>query len=142
MILGGLWHGAAWTFVIWGALQGALLAASHVLRLRESTSPLRRAIDVVVTFHWVCLGWVFFRAANIDDALAVLGGWMRTGPLFVDAHTVVHGFAGVVVMLTIEHVRAHPVRSLVPAFAISAALFFGIALLGVEEGSQFIYFQF
>jgi D-alanyl-lipoteichoic acid acyltransferase DltB (MBOAT superfamily) len=150
MILGGLWHGAAWTFVVWGALQGALLAVSHVVRRPEVDSPLRRAFDVLVTFHLVCLGWVFFRAANLSDAMAVLSGLTRDGATFVDAHTIAHGTVGVVVMLLVESARSFPDRVRftpnefvsIRAVIVSAALLLGVALLGVEEGSQFIYLQF
>jgi len=76
MLLGGLWHGAAWTFVIWGGLHGAALVVERVW----ATNPRTRAIvlphwaKVVLTFHIVTLGWIFFRAASFGDALAYLGG--------------------------------------------------------------------
>ena len=69
MLLGGLWHGAAWTFVIWGAFHGFILAvyrlASVPFKGRQST-PLRSVLKVVVMFHLVCLGWLLFRAQNIE----------------------------------------------------------------------------
>ena len=74
MLLGGLWHGAAWTFVIWGAIHGAGLIAERWLRPYLPTGPVARVISVIVTFHLVCLAWIFFRAQSLEAALAYLGG--------------------------------------------------------------------
>ena len=70
MVLGGLWHGAAWTFVIWGALHGALLAINKWLddHLGVPHGWWARLGAAVVTFHLVCVGWVFFRAADLSHA--------------------------------------------------------------------------
>jgi alginate O-acetyltransferase complex protein AlgI len=70
MLLGGLWHGAAWTFVVWGGLHGAALA---VTRWWTGLGPrfARRwptALSVLVTFHFVCAAWVFFRARDFSQA--------------------------------------------------------------------------
>jgi D-alanyl-lipoteichoic acid acyltransferase DltB (MBOAT superfamily) len=84
MLLGGLWHGAAWTFVVWGGIHGCGLAVERLwrdlgmsARLEDHTarfSPAaRRFAARVVTFHVVCLAWVFFRAPDIPTAFAVLG---------------------------------------------------------------------
>ena len=80
MLLGGLWHGASWNFVIWGALHGAMLAL-HKLYLwargREKTTdtvrPIPWLILTVINFHLVCVTWVFFRAETFGHAMAVLG---------------------------------------------------------------------
>jgi alginate O-acetyltransferase complex protein AlgI len=76
MLLGGLWHGASWNFVIWGALHGSVLAAERLWReFRPAGAPhASRWLGVLVTFHIVLLGWIFFRAASFADALAFLGG--------------------------------------------------------------------
>lgn len=77
MLLGGLWHGAAWNFIIWGALHGGALAATRIWqRWRRDrdfnpTSPLYRAGAIFLTFHFVCLTWVFFRSPTFSDALAI-----------------------------------------------------------------------
>jgi D-alanyl-lipoteichoic acid acyltransferase DltB (MBOAT superfamily) len=80
MLLAGLWHGAAWTFVAFGAVHGIALAAEraarqhrrHLGRPPAVPSALRRLGARVVVFHVVCLGWVFFRADSVDQAIAVL----------------------------------------------------------------------
>ena len=76
MLLGGLWHGAKWTFVVWGGLHGGVLALERIwARLRPAGWPeLPRAIGVVLTFHIVLVGWIFFRSESFTAALAYLGG--------------------------------------------------------------------
>jgi D-alanyl-lipoteichoic acid acyltransferase DltB (MBOAT superfamily) len=81
MLLGGLWHGAAWTFVIWGGLHGLALVVEHACAERWKT-PLAgwaKGLAIVATFHWVCFAWIFFRAAGLDQAFAVLKGFARWG---------------------------------------------------------------
>jgi alginate O-acetyltransferase complex protein AlgI len=71
MLLGGLWHGASWNFVVWGGLHGAGLAVHKAFTTRfpeESAGFLRRAIGWVTTFHFVLALWVFFRARDFDTA--------------------------------------------------------------------------
>lgn len=81
MLLGGIWHGAGWTFVVWGALHGIYLICNHgwrAIRTRIAaisiTEPslIRRASCVLVTFLAVVIGWVFFRADSIGTALKLL----------------------------------------------------------------------
>ncbi|MGQ0432800.1 MAG: MBOAT family O-acyltransferase [Microthrixaceae bacterium] len=82
MVIGGLWHGAAVTFVVWGAIHGGYLALERFVRLRwRAQYPLPvmpEAMSAVLrwllTFHVVCLGWVFFRADSLGTALDVLRG--------------------------------------------------------------------
>ena len=71
-VLGGLWHGASWMFVIWGALHGAALVAQRLWR--SFGHPLPKAVAWLVTFLFVTVAWVFFRAKTMDDALRVLRG--------------------------------------------------------------------
>ncbi|MEQ9325064.1 MAG: MBOAT family O-acyltransferase, partial [Polyangiaceae bacterium] len=72
MLLGGLWHGAAYTFVIWGAFHGAGLAVERMAR-RATRVRLPRWAGVIVTFHAVCALWVFFRAETFAAAVRVFG---------------------------------------------------------------------
>jgi D-alanyl-lipoteichoic acid acyltransferase DltB (MBOAT superfamily) len=80
MLLGGLWHGAGWTFVVWGGLHGAYLVIHQLwqaLRLRlghdlTRSSRLGRAFAILLTFLAVLVGWVFFRAESFDGAMAIL----------------------------------------------------------------------
>ncbi|MBX3475396.1 MAG: MBOAT family protein [Planctomycetes bacterium] len=86
MLLGGLWHGAAWTFVAWGAWHGLLLGVERVLRSWLPATPGRwlRVAGALVTLHAVCLGWVLFRAESLGSAwtiLQALAGFGRDTPV-------------------------------------------------------------
>ncbi|MDH5611261.1 MAG: MBOAT family protein [Gammaproteobacteria bacterium] len=82
MLLGGLWHGAGWTFVVWGALHGFYLVVNHAWhRFRDvsgvsgSRCPkISKFVAWLVTFLSVVIGWVFFRASDFDSAIAILKG--------------------------------------------------------------------
>ena len=80
MLLGGLWHGASFNFIIWGAWHGAVQSGERIWRDRKPAwwRPLPAWAAVVVTFHIVLLGWIFFRAATLPEALAYLGGLFTT----------------------------------------------------------------
>lgn len=74
MLLGGLWHGAAWNFVIWGAFHGVWLGIHRVLFRDRESFRVPRIISIVVTFHLVCIAWIFFRAQSVDAIAEVFIG--------------------------------------------------------------------
>jgi alginate O-acetyltransferase complex protein AlgI len=73
MLLGGLWHGASWNFIIWGGLHGGMLALERTQGRESFYRRLPRVVRVALTFLIVLFGWVFFRAANIPQAWRYLG---------------------------------------------------------------------
>ncbi|MEM6794811.1 MAG: MBOAT family protein [Acidobacteriota bacterium] len=82
MLLGGLWHGAAWTFVVWGLLHGLLLTAERLARDRRAGRPSAgrlHAVRVAWTFLLVLITWVFFRAETLPDAIAYLVAMLGQG---------------------------------------------------------------
>ncbi|MGZ5939696.1 MAG: MBOAT family O-acyltransferase, partial [Rhizomicrobium sp.] len=88
MLLGGLWHGANWTFMLWGGLHGAYLAINHLFRdltqrlgvaPRPALRPVLHAASVLLTFFAVTVAWVVFRAQDLGSALRVLGGLVGLG---------------------------------------------------------------
>ncbi len=89
MLLGGLWHGAGWTFVIWGGLHGCYLIINHFWQaLRHGQDPEHstaagRMASLLLTFLCVVVAWVFFRATSVDAALRVLGAMAGAGGLIV-----------------------------------------------------------
>ncbi|QDV32853.1 MBOAT family O-acyltransferase [Tautonia plasticadhaerens] len=156
MILGGLWHGAAWTFVAWGAYQGILLVGHRLLeplldRLRPS-DPVHRAcwtgLCIVVTFHLVCLGWLLFRADSIAQASGMLG-LILSGPTLPPASSLVPVLAVVLPLLLVQAAQ-HATGDLeilqrTPWYVRSLAYtagFYAIVLGGEFGGGQFLYFQF
>lgn len=160
MLLGGLWHGAAWTFVVWGAIHGAVLAIERRLsalrgeggrgsarqRGGSARSPLLRWL---VTFHVVCLAWVFFRAESFSAAGAMLG---RLGIGWDQAQLVTPALAALIagslaaqftprdvgLQLQASFSRLGPL----PQAATLAVALFAIDTLGPQGVAPFIYFQF
>ena len=69
-LISGLWHGSGWTFIVWGAMHGLLYVVTRALK---KELPLPGAVKIILTFIYVTLAWVFFRAATVKDALALIG---------------------------------------------------------------------
>ncbi|HEX9234743.1 MAG TPA: MBOAT family O-acyltransferase, partial [Actinomycetota bacterium] len=155
MVLGGLWHGAAWTFVIWGALHGAGQAAGYGRRKRRLESGLpalpgeHTLRQRVSTFHLVCLGWVFFRSDSVGTAFLLLWrlltAWGRA-PLVTPAVVFV-----IALMIALQYVpkdlparvqdRFSQLRPLTQGALLGAALF-AITTMGPQGVAPFIYFRF
>jgi D-alanyl-lipoteichoic acid acyltransferase DltB (MBOAT superfamily) len=74
MLLGGLWHGASWKFVFWGFIHGLGLAIEKAFNLHNifNKSSLLKFFGWAITFHIVCLAWIFFRADNFDKAIMMI----------------------------------------------------------------------
>lgn len=93
MVLGGLWHGAAWTFIFWGALHGAYLGINHGWRWMKHrfgfdqgpSTAWGRGLARGVTFLAVIVAWVFFRADSFTDAMSVLGGMIGLNGIILPA---------------------------------------------------------
>ena len=154
MVLGGLWHGANWTFVVWGGLHGTYLAVERVLRARMPNfrpGPLLFVALGLVTYALVNLTWVFFRAKTFDKAWTVLRGMLgantQAKPILPTASLVF--VAAIVGGIVITHwvMRARTLESVVartPALALSmlwALMAFAI-IAAQGSGNAFIYFQF
>lgn len=155
MLLGGLWHGASWNFVIWGGANGAFLAVERALGVQRDDRPrplLVRGMRVLLCFTLICFTWVFFRAITFDQALDVLQGiasWR--GHFYVrDLGILLNLTAMLAVLLLIEYafLRGRTMRERVARWGDARTAVFCtsmlvlIVLFGVSDGSQFIYFQF
>jgi len=154
MLLGGLWHGANWTFVAWGGLHGLYLAVERVLRARFSNyrpGPLAFVALGLLTYMLVNLTWVFFRAKTFAKAWDVLKGMLAlngSAKPILETYYVVSVFV-IVAAIVLVHwfMRARTLESVVartPAAAVSlvwALLAFAI-VIAQGSGSAFIYFQF
>ncbi|MBS0583450.1 MAG: MBOAT family protein [Proteobacteria bacterium] len=154
MLLGGLWHGASWTFVVWGGLHGLYLAVERLVRTRFAAyrpGPAMLVALGLLTFALVNITWVFFRARTFDKAWSVLRGMLGTNtasrpilPMF-GLLTVAVIVGGMVLThwymrgRTLESVvaRAHPAA----VCAVWALLAFAI-VIAQGSGAAFIYFQF
>jgi D-alanyl-lipoteichoic acid acyltransferase DltB (MBOAT superfamily) len=156
MVLGGLWHGAALTFLAWGALHGGVQVIERLGRAMfkrpegagERRSWLLTVIGVLVTFHIVCLGWILFRAESFELAMQMLEGLGRIGPVAMLTPLLLTLIVGGLAMhwLPPRAVEGLAER-LKTAPSITLGLLIGAAILLVEavrpEGvAPFIYFQF
>ena len=153
MLLGGLWHGAAWTFVAWGALHGSYLALDRWTGRAspDVDRPLRVAdvTRVMWTFHLVCLAWVFFRAETIGGAFAYLGrlAAFDTGELSLGSIVLVvaGGLAVLALDLSQRNSGHHDAVLRWPEWRrglVYGALIGAIVLFSGGSPVPFIYFQF
>jgi alginate O-acetyltransferase complex protein AlgI len=149
MLLGGLWHGANWTFVVWGAYHGALLAVQRMIP-KSWEHPALRPVGMVVTFLAVCVGWVFFRAQTLGDAWTILHGMVVPTPgskLSAEIEDLVLlCLAVTLVGQGLGQIRGWPrilFRVPAPLIGLILAAAFTLALiLTPGDGKAFIYFQF
>jgi len=157
-LLSGAWHGANWTFVIWGGLNGLYVAASTAFKRPSAAAPgiARRAIGAIVTFHAVLLTWVFFRAASLSDAATIFERTARAVPLLprllrvrLQDPAVLLAIAIIAVLVIIEIAdEGRPVwdrlRERPQAFrwGVYYALLAALLVLGIWNLRQFVYMQF
>jgi D-alanyl-lipoteichoic acid acyltransferase DltB (MBOAT superfamily) len=155
MLIGGLWHGASWNFVVWGAMHGAVLVVEHALfrekggfKAAMSWLPLK-IFGTFITFQFICFTWIFFRAADFDHAISYFAGFTRLHKTI----TTITPFNLTLVALAMSLHFLPPdwVRRVefatrrIPLFAYGAlagALIVAIAALGPSGVAPFIYFQF
>lgn len=158
MLLGGLWHGAAWTFVIWGGIHGVWLAVHRWLSVERLPNNAHRIMQLRIskvifglgTFHIVCISWIFFRAESLDQALILcsrlLSGWeftsfVSTGLSFIGI------FVGPLLLLEVWIERG--AKSLAVCelpWVVRAAIYLYIVLMllffPAPVPVEFLYFQF
>lgn len=147
MFLGGLWHGASWTFAFWGVYHGALLAIDKMTMRFQVFFP--RFIQKITTFLLVVIGWVFFRNAKFSDAWLMLkkmfifqnfGTYSLPKNIFIEALI----FLGLSAFITIFLPNTFEIKYSTRArYAILAALIFVACLVLMNyQQSVFIYYQF
>ncbi len=147
MVLGGLWHGAAWTFVLWGALHGSALCLEHALGGRWER--VQKWVRWSITFNFVVVAWIFFRSQSIGDAWTFLGrlfspGAPTTWAFLPIALTV--GVVGVQLLppqplgrLRLRFERLNPVAL---ATSLAVVILFVAATVPSQGVAPFIYFRF
>jgi alginate O-acetyltransferase complex protein AlgI len=153
MLLGGLWHGAAWNFVVWGGLHGAWLVMERSRLVHSAYGRLPSAVRVVWTFLLVLVGWVFFRASDLPAAARYLGhmvgiGSMQDGAGLLGGLLYQPYFAGTMALAAaiiwlapqaLDWTRTLTWRKAVSAFAL---FLLSVAALTTQAYNPFIYFIF
>ena len=158
-LISGLWHGAAWTFILWGLYQGVFLVIdSNMARKRkmfEKKHKLKKNIwwlvlTTTITYVIVLFGLIFFRANTVPDAFfAFKQIFTSMGSLFLDKPTIAYGLMAIVLLMVKDYIDEYhqslrfldSEKALVSIIA-SVLLICTIVLFGVYGGGQFIYFQF
>jgi alginate O-acetyltransferase complex protein AlgI len=148
MLLGGLWHGAAWHFVAWGGFHGALLMLEQACESpwsRLTRTAVGRVVATAVTFHLVCFGWLLFRADSMSTVGTMLSRMCTSTPGEELGGAVYALLAGMGIVLWVEKTR--PLSGLLrgSGFAATLASWAGglaAVTLGAPSAIPFIYFQF
>lgn len=154
MLLGGLWHGANWTFVVWGALHGVALSAGRlweVYRAGRVAEPSAVSLWArrIATFHLVCLTWIFFRASSVSEALNFMSGLTTLAwrPEYFTAFTLLAFFTIPLFLidLFIEYRKEeYPLAAMLEPYRVAVAFGFlaAVTLFSGNQINAFIYFQF
>lgn len=145
----GLWHGANWTFVIWGLIHGVLIALSQIFK--KAGFKLTKPISIAVTFVFVCTSWIFFRAPNLKDATYIFShllNFKNREDLFLN-HTINEFSLAVFLIFLVIAVdlkdnfwQVLTFKNTALQWAFYYIAIFLILLFGVFSQSKFIYFQF
>jgi alginate O-acetyltransferase complex protein AlgI len=157
MLLGGLWHGAAWTFVVWGGLHGFYLIGERLLSKSFGRSPIwqhpvLRVALMLLTFTLICFTWVFFRATSFAQAMTIVQAMVtfsgKSATLFLGSKDILTASGIVAAILGIHWCckdrSLEQIVTKLPWWVVSsslAAMLYAIATLPGEDRS-FIYFQF
>lgn len=171
-LVSGLWHGANWTFILWGALHGIYLIGgilthriTQKINIRlwgDNLKGLRRQIQIVMTFILVSLTWIFFRAANVSDAWYIIKKIVKLDDRRLGMNTM-YGlpdtFLGmpllefsftvflILFLMTADFlIKNNYAGNLFLTgkrkYAVYFLLVFGVVFLGIYKNNRFIYFQF
>jgi len=152
MILGGLWHGASVNFIIWGLMHGAALVVERLLGITGEGGHRRvpAIVSWLVTFHFVCLTWVFFRAPTLDGAQAYLSTlvsgaeiWSTTVTPLVAMMLVFGALTQIIPNAWFDRLElSYDRASIAVKVAIPFAVIFLVAIAAPGGVPPFIYFQF
>jgi alginate O-acetyltransferase complex protein AlgI len=149
MLIGGLWHGASWNFVLWGGLHGGALAAERKVAVQPPQSRATRWLARLLVFHFVCFAWIFFRAPTFSGALALLNDlavW-RWAPTYLTALVYLSVCIAPIMAVDLCLERTHeedPTQAASSGWQLTAAAaaVLAIAFGSAYRSSPFVYFQF
>lgn len=153
--ISGLWHGAAYTFIIWGAMHGVcmvierLVYGEKIKQLSDKFS-ISNIIRIIITFIIVNFAWIFFRINNLGDVMQIFKKiFTEPGKPFLDTNTLLMGFVAMAIIFIYDlvkekHLNMHLLSSrfMVVRYLTAIMLIVYILAFGVLNGGSFIYFQF
>lgn len=152
-IIGGLWHGAGWTFVFWGFLHGVALVTHRAWQ--NIGFKINKVIAWFITFNFINISWVFFRAREWDDALKVLEGMFFGEMIFssLSASVILSAISGsrwtvvwlvgfFAIVLLFKNSVEYVVYKRIPNMMPYSAILFVIGILSLNKVSEFLYFNF
>ena len=154
MAIGGLWHGAAWNFVLWGVYHGVLLMMHRVFKGDQSTKEgkkdagdgFRRMVRVLVCFHLVLFGWLLFRIQNLGDLVFFTSDFTSQVPLRVSVLYLVLLALAISLHLIpqsmVSDFRKRTAQMPSPAIGLGLAACLGLFMACSVQSGGFIYFQF
>ena len=157
MLLGGLWHGASWKFIIWGTLHGLALVVERLFKefFQIPRNMVTRFLSIIVTFHFVVFCWIFFRARDFATAFELIGNIGKVQLNFNQWWTIIQGYQNVFLVMLIGFVwhflPENFIQFLQDTFgklpivlkSLVLAFVFWIVYATASSGPQpFIYFQF
>ena len=156
MLLGGLWHGAAWTFVAWGAFHGAIQVIYRALHVDQRLERIRFQTPAGILIHmgsWavtialVMVGWILFRARSFDDATAVFSNLFGTGGYSVATFWPVLAYAPPLYSWNIYQrvsgkLEILNVGPLLVRHTAALSVLLALVLFSAPGGQEFIYFDF
>ena len=141
MFLAGLWHGASWTFVLWGVYYGVLLIIERLTATVRSSIP--KALQILMTFFLVTMGWVLFRSPSFDDALQYYGSLFSGNSGVIETFgitTVI--IVGIITIIDPRYPHIFQKVSLKSAITCSLLFIASLIMIAGNESSPFLYFQF
>ncbi|MDB5251209.1 MAG: putative rane protein involved in D-alanine export [Flaviaesturariibacter sp.] len=159
--ISGLWHGANWTYIFWGLLNGAFIIGETMLRRDKLDAyaagthsfgqTIRLYFNQLVCFILICFTWVFFRANSMGDAMHVIGSMfsfhdLSIGVATVSGSTLRLDFILILLLLMLEHFYEYRPRTAVRAISYQYVWLYVLAVciftFGIYDKQAFIYFQF
>jgi len=143
-LIGGIWHGAGWTFVFWGLLHGVALVINHIWKTLNLHMP--KILAWFITFNFINIAWVFFRAKNWDDALKVLNGMFNFAQISLSSKMNLHPDWILMAFIIVLFFKTTQELSKKAVYQNRTALFSGIlfvvSMLLANHISKFLYYDF
>ncbi|RFZ85958.1 MBOAT family protein [Mucilaginibacter terrenus] len=158
--ISGLWHGAGWTYIIWGVLHGLAMSYEFLTKKfrkkmsKKAPSLLYNGVSMLLMFIFLCFTWIFFRANNVQDAFTVISHIAHpTGKFFLfdnNLNVIVYSLIAIIILLVhdaatyLNHGKSYFLYHTSPIVRMASYCFLllSILLIGVFDGGQFIYFKF